>query len=367
MSLIRFRTRPEQARRRGPLFLYALLVVALCLASRPGPAHASHRSDQNKDGVVDLQDVIQFAEEDLGQDWQSVDWCQWLQTENKKHQHMEELLAFIEAYFQCDRLAVVNANVYPTRLAWGADGKLYVSDALVGSVFIYERLTELTLVGELKRIAKPLGVAVGAGGTLYIGADDSDRVEVYDAQGAAIGTIGESEIEMPNDLALGPSGTLYVADSQARQVWVYGANGTLLRSIGAGQLRFPVALEVFAEELYVADQASFEIKVFDLEGTPLRTLGGPATQGMLGYKWKGRFVRLQSLAIDASGRLHALDSHQGLIEILDRATGSYISSHGEKGTGTGQLQLPLDIVLLGSGETAVTDAENKRVEILPTP
>jgi hypothetical protein len=367
MSLIRFRTRPERARRRGLSLLYALLVGALCLASHPGPAQASHKSDQNKDGVVDLQDVIQFAEEDLGQDWQTIDWCQWLQMENKKHQHMEELLAFIEDYFQCDAFAVVNGNIYPTRLAWGADGKLYVTDVVVGSVFIYERLPELTLVGELKRLSKPLGVVVGAGGTLYIGVDGSDRVEVYDAQGAPIGTIGESEIEMPNDLALDPSGLLYVADSQARQVWVYGSNGTLLRSIGAGQLRFPVALEVFGEELYVADQASFEIKVFDLEGTPLRTLGGSVTQGSLGYKWKGRFVRLQSLGIDASGRLHALDSHQGLIEILDRANGSYISSYGEKGTGTGQLALPLDIAPLGSGETAVTDAENMRVEILPTP
>jgi hypothetical protein len=90
------------------------------------------------------------------------------------------------------------------------------------------------------------------------------------------------------------------------------------------------------------------------------------TQGSLGYKWKGRFVRLQSLGIDASGRLHALDSHQGLIEILDRVSGSYISSYGEKGTGTGQFALPLDIAPLGSGEAAVTDAQNMRVEILPT-
>jgi hypothetical protein len=367
MSLIRFRTRPERARRRGLSLLYALLVGALCLASHPGPAQATHKSDQNKDGVVDLQDVILFSEEHLEQDWQSVDWCQWLQTENKKHQHLEDLLAFIEAYFQCDAFAVVNANVYPTRLAWGADGKLYVTDVVVGSVFVYERLPELTVVGELKRLARPLGVAVGAGGTLYIGADGSDRVEVYDAQGAPIGRIGESEIEMPNDLVLDSNGTLYVADSQAKRIWVYGSDGTLLSSIGAGQLGFPVALEVFGEELYVADQASFEIKVFNLEGTLLRTLGGRVTQGMLGYSWKGKFVRLQSLGIDASGRLHALDSHQGLIEILDRVTGNYISSYGEKGRGAGQLELPLDIAPLGAGETAVTDAENKRVEILPTP
>jgi hypothetical protein len=87
----------------------------------------------------------------------------------------------------------------------------------------------------------------------------------------------------------------------------------------------------------------------------------------MGYRWKGKFVRLQSLGIDSTGRLHALDSHQALIEVLDPETGGYLTSYGEKGTVPGQLRLPLDIAPSGSGEMFVTDAENRRVEILAMP
>jgi sugar lactone lactonase YvrE len=354
--------------------------------SYPPLVARSRRSDLNRDGLIDLQDVVLFSERTLRQDWQTVDWCGWLETPYNRKSHRErnflrrhreerlsrdgrdeELLFFIEHYFQCHPLSVAGANVYPTRMAWGPDGMLYVSDALVGSVFVYDVFPELTPVGELKRLSKPLGVAVDASGAVYVGVDGRDRVEVYDADGTAIRTIGDGTIRMPNDLAFDSLGDLYVVDSQSNRIWVYDAGGAFLRSIGVGELSFPVALEISGAELYVADQGSSQIKVFDLDGTLLRALGGSVRQGSLGYSWKGKFVRLQSLAIDAKGRLHALDSHQGLIEILDPVTGSYSTSYGEKGTGPGQLRLALDIASGGPGEMAVTDAENRRVEILPTP
>jgi hypothetical protein len=367
MSLVRSDGIARRTRLLTRSLVPALALAFLFLTSTPPPAYATHQSDENRDGVVDLQDLILFSEKKLRQDWQEVDWCQWIAEPDKLHRHREELIAFIGNHFACDPLTVVNANVYPTRLAWAPEGKLYVSDAQVGSVFIYERQPELTAVAELKNLSKPLGVALHASGALYVGGDGLDRVEVYDPQGQRTGSIGEGTTRMPNDLAFDASGNLYVADSQSNLIWVYDASGALVRSIGAGELRFPVAIEIASQELYVADQRNFQIKVFSLEGDLLRTLGGHATQGMLGYKWKGKFVRLQSLAIDATGRLHALDSHQGLIEILDPLTGSFLTSYGEKGTAPGQMSLPLDIALNGSGEMAVADAENKRVEILPTP
>jgi DNA-binding beta-propeller fold protein YncE len=242
-----------------------------------------------------------------------------------------------------------------------------VSDALAGSVFVYERQPELTPVAEFQHLAKPLGVALDASGRLYVGVDGRDRVEVYDAAGALIATIGDGAIRMPNDLAFDAAGNLYVADSKSNQVWVYDPTGVLLRSIGQGELLFPVALAVSGAELYVADQRNYQIKVFDLQGNLLRILGGPVSQGSLGYKWKGKFVRLQAVGVDAAGRLHALDSQQGLIEVLDATTGAFLTSYGAKGTGPGELSLPLGMAVNGAGETAVSDAENQRIEILAIP
>jgi DNA-binding beta-propeller fold protein YncE len=331
--------------------------------------HDGHRSDQNRDGVVDLQDVIVFADDHLGQDWQTVDWCQWLESDDPHidETSLRDLLAFIAEHFACDSPAVANANEYPTRLAWASDGRLYVSDALAGSVFVYERRPELTPVAEYRSLATPLGVALDASGTLYVGVDGRDRVEVYDAGGGLIATIGDGTIRMPNDLAFDAAGNLYVADSRSNRVWVYDPTGALLQGIGQDELRFPVALAVSGAELYVADQGNYQIKVFDLQGNLLRVLGGRRIIKKLGYKWKGRFVRLEAVAIDAAGRLHALDSQQGLIEGLDATTGAFLTSYGEKGTGPGQLRLPMGIAMNSAGETAVSDSENQRIEILPIP
>ena len=352
------------ARRGAWVLVLALAFLGFSVQS----AAATHKSDQNHDGVVDLQDVQLLAEHHFGQDWQTVDWCAWLESGDKllQKKQMAELIQFIRDYF-CSRLAVVGVNNYPTRLVWGPAGRLFVSDAKAGSVFMYERAPALTAVGEYKGLGKPLGVALDGAGQLYVGVDDFDRVEVYDSQGTLIRTIGGGAIRMPNDLAFDAAGNLYVVDSKSNQIWVYDPAGVLLHSIGAGELRFPVALEISDQEIFVADQRNSQVKVFDLQGNLLRALGGFVTQGSLGYKWKGKFVHLQSVSIDSTGRLHALDAIQGLVEVLDATTGTFITSYGEKGTGPGQLNLPLDIDINDADETAVSDAENRRVEILSAP
>ena len=368
-------TTTRARRGRASRFIRNLAVIAL-LASLGfgGPSckrRHHHKSDQNRDGLIDVQDVVVFAGIHLGRDWQTVVWCQWLEGDDRhlKKKRLRKLFAFMVEYFACDSPppAVASANDYPTRLAWASDGRLYVSDALAGSVFVYERRPELTPVAEYKNLAKPLGVALDASGILYVGVDGRDRVELYDAGSNLIATIGDGAIRMPNDLTFDAAGNLYVADSQSNRVWVYDPTGVLLRSIGQGELRFPVALAVSGAELYVADQGNHQVKVFDLQGNLLRVLGGRVSQGSLGYKWQGKFVRLEAVAIDAAGRLHALDSQQGLIEVLDATTGTFLTSYGEKGTGPGQLSLPMGIAMNSAGETAVSDSENQRIEILPVP
>jgi hypothetical protein len=66
-----------------------------------------------------------------------------------------------------DPLAVNHANNYPTRLALGPNGQLFVSDPKVKSVFIYD--ANLQLKGELKGLYSPLGVAVDSAGFIYVG------------------------------------------------------------------------------------------------------------------------------------------------------------------------------------------------------
>jgi hypothetical protein len=87
----------------------------------------------------------------------------------------------------------------------------------------------------------------------------------------------------------------------------------------------------------------------------------------MNYSWQGKFVRLQSLAFDGQGRLHAVDNHMSIVQMLDPASGNYLGTYGTKGTAPGELKLPLDIDINASEEAALANRENKRVELLTVP
>jgi YD repeat-containing protein len=369
--------RPASADRRRtrigsfrPVVLLAALAVAFILVEFPGLASGATLSDQNRDGVVDLADLVLFSQNELGQDWQTVDWCLWLESPRKHEKHLHDLLEFINEYFRCDQedpLAIRNPNGHPTRLAWSPDGQqIYVTDPRIGSVFIYDSTP--TLTGELRVGGKPLGIAVDPQGDIYVGNNEFDAVVVYGPDGFQIKTIGAGTLQMPNDLAFDQYGQLYVVDSRRNRVEVFNpVTGDHLRTIGGGELRFPVALAISGEELFVADQANFQVKVFNLQGNLLRSFGSRSSQGMVSFNWKGKFVRLQSLAIDGTGRLHVLDSHMAIIQILSAVNGVYLGSYGAKGSAPGELDLPLDIDMNQFGETAVANTRNERVELLTPP
>jgi DNA-binding beta-propeller fold protein YncE len=166
---------------------------------------------------------------------------------------------------------------------------------------------------------------------------------------------------------------LYVADSKSNVVWVFASDGTHLRTIRNGGLKSPMAVEISyyydqAGELFVADKGNYLVQVFDLQGNLIRSFGGfPTKGGMMGttWYWKGKFISLQSLAMDAQGNLHALDIYMNRVQILNPLTGAYIADYGEYGTGPGQLKLPLDIIINNAGDVIVANFDNRRVEMIP--
>jgi hypothetical protein len=273
-------------------------------------------------------------------------------------------------------LEVKNANEYPTRLALGPNGKLYVSDPKVKSIFIYD--TNLQLTGELKGLDSPVGVAVDSAGSIYVGNAGIGNIEKYDSKGLLTATIGSGSVRMPTDMTLDFDDNLYVADCKSNIVFVFRPDGTLLRTIRKGSLKIPMAVEIayyydgtgqLVGELFVADKGNYLVKVFDLQGNLLRSFGGFVEKGgMMGttWYWKGNFVGLQSIAMDAQGRIHALDSYMNKVQILDPITGVYIADYGELGTDPGQLKLPLDIIINDAGEVIVANFDNRKIEIIYT-
>ena len=268
-------------------------------------------------------------------------------------------------------LGVKHPNASPVRLSTGCGGRLYVTDTRAHSLFIYE--PDLTLIGELKGLQQPLGVAVDLDDRIYVGNDGRNNVEVYDQDGVKLRAIGEGIIEMPNELALDSAGNLYVADSRANLVRIFTPEGEAGPQIGSGQtdaekLEFPVSVVVREaaaggeKEVLVADQGRSRIAVFDEEGSFLRAYGQPVEA--FSSEWKGRFVRMQALAIDSAGRLHVLDSFMSKVQVLDAGDGAFLSSYGKLGTEDGDLYVALDLVVTAGGTVLVANSGRHRVEVI---
>ena len=310
----------------------------------------------------------------LRTDCNTPDWCGGSDFDHNNTVDRIDLKIFARSWLwhKSGNFSVQNTNNYPTRLAIGLDGKFYVSDAQAGAVFVYN--AGLDLIGALKGLESPLGVAVDAEGNIYVGNNRRDNVEIYSCRGAKLATVGGGIIRMPNDLALDREGNLYVLDSLSNTVRVYDPNYSVVRNIGTsgdgqGQLRSPVALTIAyvsngtgqeVGELYVADMGHSLVQVFDLQGNFLRSFGRKVST--FGSFWHGRFVKLQSLAIDSQGRVHVLDCYLNKVQILDAQDGTYLGSY-PSGEEPDHTKLFLDVVLKDPNTAVLTDSENKRLEI----
>ncbi|PJB44847.1 MAG: hypothetical protein CO108_08170 [Deltaproteobacteria bacterium CG_4_9_14_3_um_filter_63_12] len=257
-------------------------------------------------------------------------------------------------------LTVRHVMEYPTRVAKGPDGRFYISDAKVGSVFVLDAEMKKSLA-EFK-VGRPLGVAVDASGTVYVGQNGGTEVAAYGSAGEHLFTL--NGFEMANDLAVDPSDKLYVVDSKLNTLRVFAAGGAeLWTSTGpeGDGFSFPSSVALGRDgEVFVADQGKARIVVLGADGQVKRSFGQPVEA--FSSDWKGRFVKVQSLFVDAEGQLHAADSYLNRVQILNAETGEYLSHYGEFGAGAGQLTLPLDVWVDEMGDAIVTNAENGRLE-----
>jgi hypothetical protein len=360
------------------------------LPVQPDAAMAASDADFNHDGEVTIEDLQLFSLKVFGLNWEDVDWCLWAEQQGDEAKEADELFDFIRDFLGCDVIPPEpneppTPPVYPTRLTWGPEGRLYVCDDRAGSIIIYEVEQSndfadpnlpipITPVKELKGLDRPLGIAVDSSGNIYVGSNGRDCVEVYNQAGEKTKVIDPGYLKMPNDIVFDDDGNLYVVDSIANTIVVYDPEGNRIRLITDGLMDFPTTITIgyvddglgnFSGELYVGDMGNFKIKVFDLEGNYLRSFGGK--KGSWGG-WEGKFVKIQSLALDDFGQLHVADCYMNRVQILNPITGGYLGFYGELGSLPGQMRVPLDIEVNSVGQVAVANYGNKCVEVIkPTP
>lgn len=272
------------------------------------------------------------------------------------------------------KLASVHSLRYPTRLSWGSDSKLYVSDHANGSVFIYDNT--LNLQGELKKLANPLAVATDGSGNIYVGNQGRNNVEVYDSAGNLLKSIGDGFITLPNDIAFDRDNNIFILDSAKDTVLIYNQSGALLATIGDSfQFDYAVSIAINYRddgsgteigELYVADQPNCAIQVFTLTGTYKKSIGGCGS--LYTTNWDGKFAGLVAVDIDQQGYIHGLDNSLNVVQVFEPQNGAFVTSYNAYPPANESfLNLQTDISIHpGDNRVLMSNVATQSVELIHT-
>jgi DNA-binding beta-propeller fold protein YncE len=209
----------------------------------------------------------------------------------------------------------------PVGLAVGPNGDVYVTDSVLGAVFVLKPgadfVTRLTLGIPLRQ---PTGIA-------------------FDAVGKQ----------------------LFVSDTYEHVIKVFALDGSYIKTIGRrgdgdGEFNFPTMLWCSdAGQLLVTDSLNFRTQIFDLNGQ------FSSKFGKLG-DGSGDAPRQKGVATDQDGHLYVVDSLMHAVQIFD-TSGRFLLSFGGLGQAPGEFWLPTGVFVDAEKLIYVTDSYNRRVQV----
>jgi DNA-binding beta-propeller fold protein YncE len=212
---------------------------------------------------------------------------------------------------------------------------------------------------------KPAAVAARQG-RIYVADTVRRRVVVFDVPRRKLFALGmrpPGTLVKPNALALDAQGLLYVADSSLRKVLVYDGLGLHLRSLGhERELLRPtgVAVDSSGARVYVIDRADNDseqhrVLVYDAQGQLLRQIGqrgsGP-----------GQFNIPVQGAVAPDGTLWVLDAGNFRVQAFD-PEGRYLRAFGKAGTALGSFARPRGLACDLDGNLYVSDGAFGNVQV----
>jgi tripartite motif-containing protein 71 len=158
-------------------------------------------------------------------------------------------------------------------------GRLLVADTGNDRIAIYEvKGAQAKLVGELKGLSGPEGVAVAPDGRVIVSNTRGAMLSVFRG-GKLERTVGgqgsrDGEFSSPHDVEVGPDGSVYVVDSGNDRVQVFDAELRHRASFGAAlKLSGPKYLAFDGDRIWLADEYNHRILLLDRKGQALGVLG----------------------------------------------------------------------------------------------
>ncbi|MEW6684492.1 MAG: 6-bladed beta-propeller [Nitrospirota bacterium] len=226
-----------------------------------------------------------------------------------------------------------------------------------------------TVIGDdpVASLGKPYAVHVDRTGRILVADSAWRKVLVFDEPGHdffIVGIDGPGALINPRGVTTDAQGRIYVTDTSQNRVVVYDDKGGFQLAMGLrGQLDKPVGIAVndALKRVYVVSTGStatqtHKVTVFDAaSGNVLFEFGGRGVED-------GQFNFPTNAVVDASGKVHVMDSFNFRVQTFD-ADGKFLSKFGGIGTGFGQFSKPKGIGVDSEGHIYVSDAAFNNVQI----
>lgn len=357
--------------RDGLAFIFLLVFLAWMPLAGAG---VIDRSDLNNDGTVDTLDLEIFSTEFLGQDWETVDWCNFYESSISNPKYFRKITSdrvaqykglfdFIATGYDCQ---VADQAVDKSDL--NNDSVIDLADLIIFSTNYLERNWESvdwcvfhgsTLAGAdyegirtkyfLKRFAMLLSfinVQYNCGGVepppnalqlenapkylarvadyaqltgdFYITDPVVGSLFIYDAN-----LVLKAEIKglsQPLGVAIDSQGHILIGNNGRDNVEVYDlANGDLLAVFGEGRVKMPTAITLDdLGNIYVTDSRSHNVQVFDPAYKPVRTIGNASTgEGGLSFPVDAEIIPAVGTGTANQGEIFVADQGNYRVQVYD--------------------------------------------------
>lgn len=267
----------------------------------------------------------------------------------------------------CPAQSLTAELVSPIRLAHLNSNQILVSDFASHSIVTLDQRT-LKTMRTFTIAGRPLGLAYSRG-KIYVGNATTGTVEVYNPAGKWLYDLGAGKglIKNPTDMVIDEkAGYLFVVDGHDKNIKLYDTRGALLRQIGVNILVNPTAivLDNINFRILVSDygnplnSGAAKVFIFDYEGGLLGSLSGADS--------RNGFSRPQGIGLNKQGHVLIADALLSQILVIDPDTGQRLKALGQFGSQPGDLQLPLDLLVLPvSQDVWVSNNRLRRIEVYP--
>jgi DNA-binding beta-propeller fold protein YncE len=261
----------------------------------------------------------------------------------------------------------------PFGIAVDSKGLVYVTDSMLGVVFVFDlekKILEYRGDKPPAQLTKPSGVAVDAQDRLFVADSANQNITVFDAAGEVESVFGKEQLQRPAGIAIDNElGRVYVADAKARKVAQFDLKTLKFqRWIGKSWeekvkpeeydlvMNAPVSVAVDGDGLlYVVDAFLNRVTVFDPDGEFVRHIGNIG-QG------PGHFMRPKGVAVDGDGHIYVTDAMANSFQIVTQ-DGAPLMPIGGMGSAQGRFMVPAAITVDKFNRIIVADQGNHRIQI----